>query len=146
MIVYHNSMNKQAPNRDLFFTKTVDLTGQLMSKFIEKGNISPRHTKAIMSELLQSISEAFYENFSPIPAVPIAESIKDDYIVCLEDGARVKSLKNYIKKNFSMTPEEYRQKWHLPHDYPMVNEKFSQVRSNIAKKKKNYKNDFINEN
>lgn len=68
------------------------------------------------------------------PAVPVAESIHDAYIVCLEDGRRMKTLKKHLGAKFNMTPDEYRAKWGLPPDYPMVCAEFSRVRSALTKR------------
>ncbi len=67
------------------------------------------------------------------PAVTVAESVKPDYIVCLEDGKRVKMLKRYLKTNFNLTPEEYKRRWNLPASYPMVAPNYAKVRSKLAK-------------
>lgn len=71
---------------------------------------------------------------SRAPKVAIEDSVKPDFIVCLEDGKRVKMLKRYLKTNFDMTPEEYRNRWNLPESYPMVAPNYAQVRSQLAKK------------
>ncbi len=68
------------------------------------------------------------------PAVPVAASITPDYIVCLEDGKQLKMLKRYLNTNYGMTPADYRQKWGLPADYPMVAENYSKRRSEAAKR------------
>ena len=68
------------------------------------------------------------------PAIPIKRSINPDYIVCLEDGKKLKMLKRYLRSNFNMTPEEYRAKWGLPADYPMVAPNYAAQRSEFAKK------------
>jgi Predicted transcriptional regulator len=70
----------------------------------------------------------------PRAAVPIEESVRDDYLVCLEDGRKLKSLKRYLQRHFAMTPDEYRAKWGLPADYPMVAPAYSALRSSIAKR------------
>lgn len=67
------------------------------------------------------------------PAVPVRKSIHNDYIVCLEDGKKLKMLKRYLRTKYGMSPEEYRVKWNLPHDYPMVCKKYSEQRSQFAK-------------
>jgi predicted transcriptional regulator len=67
------------------------------------------------------------------PAVSIRASIKPDYLICLEDGAKVKLLKGYLRKHFGMTPENYRAKWNLPKDYPMVPPNYAARRREIAK-------------
>lgn len=68
------------------------------------------------------------------PAVPIKRSVNPDYIVCLEDGKKLKMLKRYLRSNYNMTPEEYRAKWGLPADYPMVAPNYAAQRSEFAKK------------
>ena len=68
------------------------------------------------------------------PAVPIKKSIHDDYIVCLEDGKKLKMLKRYLRARYKMTPDEYRARWNLPPDYPMVAPNYAQKRSDFAKK------------
>jgi predicted transcriptional regulator len=68
------------------------------------------------------------------PAVPIKRSVTPDYIVCLEDGKKLKMLKRYLRSNYNMTPEEYRAKWGLPADYPMVAPNYAAQRSEFAKK------------
>ena len=66
------------------------------------------------------------------PPVPIRSSVKPDYIVCLEDGKKLKMLKRYLRSNFDMSPEEYRAKWKLPFDYPMVAPNYSNQRRHLA--------------
>jgi predicted transcriptional regulator len=68
------------------------------------------------------------------PAVSVKKSIGDDFIICLEDGKRLKMLKRYLRSNYSMSPEEYRAKWGLPPDYPMVAPAYARQRSDFAKK------------
>jgi predicted transcriptional regulator len=68
------------------------------------------------------------------PAVPIKRSVNPDYIICLEDGKKLKMLKRYLRSNYTMTPEEYRAKWGLPADYPMVAPNYAAQRSEFAKK------------
>ena len=67
------------------------------------------------------------------PAAPISRSVQDDYIICLEDGKRLKMLKRYLRSRYDMSPEEYRRKWNLPPDYPMVAPAYAARRSAFAK-------------
>jgi predicted transcriptional regulator len=67
------------------------------------------------------------------PAVPVSKSVHEDYIVCLEDGKRLKMLKRYLRSRYDMSPEEYRRKWGLPPDYPMVAPAYAARRSDFAK-------------
>lgn len=68
------------------------------------------------------------------PAIPVKRSVNPDFIVCLEDGKKLKMLKRYLRSNYGMTPEEYRSKWGLPADYPMVAPNYAAQRSEFAKK------------
>ncbi len=72
-------------------------------------------------------------SYRQAPAVEPAESIFPDYIICLEDGRKFKTLRRHLKAEYNMTPEQYREKWHLDADYPMVAPNYSTVRSNLAK-------------
>lgn len=69
----------------------------------------------------------------PKPAVPVKKSVTPDYIICLEDGKKLKMLKRHLKTAYGMTPEEYRERWGLPADYPMVAPSYAHHRSNLAK-------------
>ena len=71
---------------------------------------------------------------APKPAVPVAKSVSDHFLVCLEDGKKFKSLKRHLRTSYDMSPEEYREKWGLPADYPMVAPGYSRQRSKLAKK------------
>jgi len=70
----------------------------------------------------------------PTPAVPVKRSIYKDYLVCLEDGLKFKSLKRHLRSKYGLSPDDYRQKWGLPADYPMVAPGYSEKRSKLAKK------------
>jgi predicted transcriptional regulator len=69
----------------------------------------------------------------PQPAVPVKRSVFPDYIVCLEDGKKLKMLKRHLKTAFGLSPEQYRERWGLPHDYPMVAPNYARQRSKLAK-------------
>ena len=93
-----------------------------------------------VGSLIQSVYKALDElrtNGTPAelpkPAVPVKRSVTPDYIVCLEDGKQLKMLKRYLRSTHGMTPEEYRKRWGLPADYPMVAPKYAEKRSKIAK-------------
>jgi predicted transcriptional regulator len=68
------------------------------------------------------------------PAVPIKKSITPDYVICLEDGKKLKMLKRYLRSRYSLSPEQYRTKWGLPHDYPMTAPNYAATRSMLARK------------
>jgi predicted transcriptional regulator len=67
------------------------------------------------------------------PAVPVAESVAHDYLICLNDGRKLRALKRYLRRKYSLSPEQYRKKWGLPDDYPMVAPAYSELRRKIAK-------------
>jgi predicted transcriptional regulator len=69
----------------------------------------------------------------PAPAVPLRKSVMPDYLICLEDGKRLKMLKRHLKTAYNMTPEQYRERWGLPADYPMVAPNYAKQRSRLAK-------------
>lgn len=70
----------------------------------------------------------------PKPAIAVKKSITPDYLICLEDGKKFKSLKRHLRSHYNLSPEQYRDKWALPHDYPMVAPRYAEARSQLAKK------------
>jgi predicted transcriptional regulator len=115
----------------------VDLTAEVVSAYIGHNSISvadlPRLIGEVHSALrgLSSPAEPPAEVLKP--AVPIRRSVSDDFIVCLEDGKRFKSLKRHLRTHYDLSPDEYRARWGLPSDYPMVAPSYSQTRSALAK-------------
>ncbi|MBP6013163.1 MAG: MucR family transcriptional regulator [Alphaproteobacteria bacterium] len=95
----------------------------------------PTILKSVHSVLAGLVSGTITDTGSATkPAVPVKKSIGDDFIICLEDGKKLKMLKRYLRSNFNMSPEEYRAKWGLPADYPMVAPAYARQRSEFAKK------------
>ena len=80
-----------------------------------------------------SLGEVEVPAEAPKPAVPLKKSVTPDYIICLEDGKKFKSLKRHLRTQYNMTPEQYREKWGLPVDYPMVAPNYAKARSELAK-------------
>ena len=93
----------------------------------------PRPLEAVLPVEAQGGDAASLDPERPKPAVPIKKSIQPDYIVCLEDGKQLKMLKRHLKTAYDMTPEEYRERWNLPSDYPMVAPNYAKRRSQLAK-------------
>ena len=94
----------------------------------------PTFINLVQRSLLSLDSKnTFQLRSSSEPAVPFEESIKPDYIVCLEDGRRLKMLKRHLKTAYNMTPDQYRERWNLPGNYPMVAPNYTKFRSSIAK-------------
>jgi len=88
-----------------------------------------RSTYATLTELTASHTDS---QIPRVPAVPIDKSVTRDYLVCLDDGRRLKTLRRYIKRKYSLTPDQYRERWSLPDDYPMVAPGYSELRSSLA--------------
>lgn len=91
-----------------------------------------RTVHAALLEVSGEVSAA--PEATPEPAVAIKKSVTADYIICLEDGKKFKSLKRHLRTRYAMTPDEYRSKWGLAHDYPMVAPNYAKERSNLAKR------------
>jgi predicted transcriptional regulator len=95
----------------------------------------PTILKSVHSVLAGLVTGTMVDSGSAAkPAVPVKKSVGDDFIICLEDGKKLKMLKRYLRSNFNMSPEEYRAKWGLPADYPMVAPAYARQRSEFAKK------------
>ena len=82
---------------------------------------------------LSTVGEAEIPSERPEPAVPVKKSVFPDYIICLEDGKKLKMLKRHLRTAYNMTPQEYRERWGLPADYPMVAPNYAKQRSKLAK-------------
>ena len=93
----------------------------------------PQVIKDVFSTL-QTLGSDSAPQERPEPAVPVKKSITPDFIICLEDGKKLKMLKRHLKTSYDMTPEEYRERWGLPADYPMVAPNYAKKRSTLAKK------------
>lgn len=115
------------------------LTADVVAAFV--GNNSVPATE--LPDLIAKVHAALLQLSAPAPvvveevlkpAVPVKKSVTPEYIVCLEDGLKFKSLKRHLRTKYNMTPEEYRAKWGLPNDYPMVAPSYAEARSNLAKK------------
>lgn len=117
----------------------VELTADIVSAYVSNNSVVSADLPSLIGETYDALSKAAAKASQPIteelnPAVPIKKSVMPDYIVCLEDGKKFKSLKRHLRTHYDLTPEEYRDKWSLPHDYPMVAPNYAAARSALAKK------------
>ncbi len=117
----------------------VDLTASIVSAYVSNNPTTAAEIPALISQIhaaLVRVSSSGSETaFEPAkPAVSVKKSMTPDYLVCLEDGKRFKSLKRHLRTQYNMTPEQYREKWGLPADYPMVAPNYAVARSQLAKK------------
>ena len=119
----------------------ITLTGQIVSAFVSKNSVQASDVPALISSVYQSLRSVGQPSVSQPeaptdlkPAVPIKKSVTADYIVCLEDGKKLKMLKRHLSSSYNMTPDEYRARWGLPADYPMVAPNYAKSRSDLALK------------
>ncbi len=117
----------------------LDKTSKIVAAYFNNHSVAPEQIPHIIHMVNSSLKEIASANSPPkispkSPAVPIDESVTDDYIICLEDGRHLKMLKRYLRTAFKMTPHQYRTRWGLPDDYPMVAPNYAKRRSDFAKK------------
>lgn len=117
----------------------VDLTASIVSAYVSNNAITTGEIPALISQvhaaLVRVSSGSADAPAEPAkPAISIKKSMTSDYLVCLEDGKRFKSLKRHLRTQYNMSPEQYREKWGLPADYPMVAPNYAVARSQLAKK------------
>jgi predicted transcriptional regulator len=115
----------------------LELTARIVSAHVTNNSVSVDMLPNLIQDVyktLTNIGKEQPEVEKLQPAVPIKKSIAPDYIVCLEDGKKLKMLRRHLKTSYGMTPEQYRERWNLPQDYPMVAPNYAQHRSSLAKK------------
>lgn len=114
----------------------IALTSDIVAAHVSNNSVAVSDLPLIINNVhsaLSSLSGKAAEQARPDPAVPIKSSIKPDYIVCLEDGKKLKMLKRHLMTHYGMTPDEYRVKWGLPSNYPMVAPNYAEKRRELAK-------------
>ncbi|MFO7855349.1 MAG: MucR family transcriptional regulator [Paracoccaceae bacterium] len=113
------------------------LTSDIVSSHVSNNPVSPQDLTGVIDSVYAKLAELAKDKPEPkeelVPAVPIKKSVTDDYIVCLEDGKKLKMLKRHLKTAYDMTPEDYRAKWGLSPDYPMVAPAYARKRQELAK-------------
>ena len=123
--------DKAAPNNLL------ELTTEIVAAHVSNNATAPADLPALIDQVYQSLAVIGRAPAGaaerPKPAVTVKKSIHPDYIVCLEDGKKLKMLKRHLKTSYNMTPESYRERWALPADYPMVAPNYAKQRSRLAK-------------
>ena len=114
----------------------ITFTSDIVAAHVSNNSVAVSDLPLIISSVhgaLAGLSGQAAEQARPDPAVPIKSSIKQDYVVCLEDGKKLKMLKRHLMTHYGMTPEDYRAKWGLPNDYPMVAPNYAEKRRQLAK-------------
>ncbi|MCZ8369063.1 MAG: MucR family transcriptional regulator [Porphyrobacter sp.] len=116
----------------------ITLTSDIVAAHVSNNDVAVADLPSLITNVygaLANLGEVpVVEETKPQPAVAVRNSVKPDYIVCLEDGKKLKMLKRYLRTNFNMSPEEYRARWGLPTDYPMVAPNYAEKRRDLAKK------------
>ena len=118
-------------------TDVLGLTAQIVSAHVSNNPINADALPSLIQDVYRTLAGVGKEQVLPdkqAPAVPVKKSVFADFIVCLEDGKKLKMLKRHLKTSYNMTPEQYRDKWQLPPDYPMVAPNYAKHRSSLAKK------------
>jgi predicted transcriptional regulator len=119
-------------------TDNIELAAEIVSAYVSNNSVPVADLPNLIAEVhaaLRTVTNGTVETpvEPPKPAVPVRKSVTPDFIVCLEDGKKFKSLKRHLRTQYDMTPEQYREKWNLPSDYPMVAPNYAQARSDLAK-------------
>ena len=116
----------------------VEIVARVVASYVANNRLSPQELGPLILAVHETVAQLsngamVAPNDPPKPAVPIRRSVTDEFIVCLEDGIRFKSLKRHLRSAYGMTPEQYRLRWGLPHEYPMVAPAYAARRSQLAK-------------
>jgi predicted transcriptional regulator len=130
--------NAEAAERKTDDNVYMQMTAEVVSAYVENNPVPVSDLQKLIADVHQALvkldgKSAEAEAEKPKPAVNPKRSVTDDYIICLEDGQKFKSLKRHLMSHYSMTPEEYREKWSLPADYPMVAPSYAAQRSALAR-------------
>ena len=116
----------------------IELAADIVSAYVSNNSVPSSELPALINEVHNALLRV-NTGVAPVvvealkPAVPTKKSITNDYIICLEDGKKFKSLKRHLRTQYNISPEEYREKWGLPADYPMVAPNYAKARSQLAK-------------
>ena len=116
--------------------EVLSLTAQIVSAHVAHNSVATDALPALIQSVYNTLTKAGTaapEPEKPQPAVPVKRSVFHDHIVCLEDGKKQKMLKRHLQTAHGLTPEQYREKWNLPHDYPLVAPSYAEKRSTLAK-------------
>jgi predicted transcriptional regulator len=132
-------MAQSADSQHLRSDEILKLASEIVAAYVSNNPIPVSEVPAMIKSIhgtLGSLAGSIPSEIATAqkPAVPVKRSVTPDYIVCLEDGKKLKMLKRYLRSNYNMTPEEYRAKWGLPADYPMVAPNYAAQRSEFAKR------------
>ena len=115
----------------------LNLTADIVVSYVGNNSVASSDLPGLINDVhraLVTASKGEIESEKPKPVISVRRSVTPDHIICLEDGLKFKSLKRHLRTHHDMTPSEYRERWDLPHDYPMVAPNYAAKRSELAKK------------
>lgn len=124
---------------DMHSTDLVTIAASIVAAYVSNNTVASNDLPALIADTHAALSRAAgrpaqIEREDNRPKIAVKKSVMPDFIICLEDGKKFKSLKRHLRTHYNLSPEEYREKWSLPHDYPMVAPNYAQARSALAKK------------
>ncbi len=114
-------------------TSSLEMVSKIVSAYVSKNSLSPGDLPHLIKTVHEALKRPEQASSRPEPAVPIKKSVTPEYVICLEDGKKLKMLKRHLNTAYNMSPDEYRKRWGLPSDYPMVAPKYAAKRSELAK-------------
>ena len=124
-------------NKDNGSDLLIELTAEIVAAYVSNNSVAANDLPNVISKVHAALGGATTPTEEvaekPKPAVSVRRSIQNDYLICLEDGQKFKSLKRHLMTHYGLTPEQYREKWDLPADYPMVAPSYAEARSRLAK-------------
>ncbi len=129
-------MSQEIDRIDAAPADIMECASDIVSAYVSNNPIQSAELPDLIREIhatLTTLGSAAGAAHTPEPAIPVKKSITDDFLICLEDGKKFKSLKRHLRSKYGLSPEEYREKWGLPYDYPMVAPSYARKRSALAK-------------
>lgn len=132
------NVNNSPVSEEQDYDELLHLTSEVVSAYVGNNSVTTTDLPGLIGEVYNAFTKATKNKLgsgisNTNPAVPIKKSMTDEYLICLEDGKKFKSLKRHLRSHYDISPEEYREKWGLPLDYPMVAPNYAKARSELAK-------------
>ena len=130
-------MDKIQMSEKVNLSELLELTTEIVSAHVGNNTVALNDVPSLIQDVYKTLAVLGNSQDTPErprPAVPIKKSVFPDYVVCLEDGKKLKMLKRHLMTSYNLTPEDYRERWGLPADYPMVAPNYAKHRSSLAKK------------
>jgi predicted transcriptional regulator len=134
--VANRLLESKENSKDKEDSSVLSVLGQIVSAYVRNHTVEPSSLSQIIQQVFSSLIQlqnAPHARSASTPAVEIDKSITPEYLICLEDGRKLKMLKRHLRTSYGLTPEQYRERWDLPIDYPMVAPNYARKRSSLAK-------------